>query len=269
VTEIGVTGIGTTEIGATGPQPPDGLPRGLRIAIDGPAASGKSTLGEALARRLGYTFVDSGVVYRAVTLLALRQGVDLLDAEALTRLAEGLRIEVTRPTLPDGRQFTAFVDGEDVTWALRSPEVDAAVSAVSAVPGVRRAAYRHLRRLISPEGTVMVGRDIGTVVMPDADLKIYLTAGPEARAYRRATELAARGQPADHEAILRDLRRRDAYDASREASPMRPAEDAVLLTNDEMDVEAEVAYILDRLRQKRQQRQPARADPEAGGRGEP
>jgi cytidylate kinase len=115
----------------------------------------------------------------------------------------------------------------------------------------------------------MVGRDIGTVVMPDADLKIYLTAGPEARAYRRATELAARGQPADHEAILRDLRRRDAYDASREASPMRPAEDAVLLTNDEMDVEAEVAYILDRLRQKRQQRQPARADPEAGGRGEP
>jgi CMP/dCMP kinase len=239
-----------TEPGATEPRPPDGVPRGLLIAIDGPAASGKSTLGEVLARRLGYTFVDSGVVYRTVTLLALRQGIDLLDAEALTSLAEGLRIEVTRPTVEDGRQFTAFVDGEDVTWALRSPEVDAAVSAVSAVPGVRRAAYRHLRRLTSPEGTVMVGRDIGTVVMPDANLKIYLTAGPEARARRRAAELAARGQPADYEAILRDLRRRDAHDASREASPMRPADDAVRLANDEMDVETEVEYVLDHLRRR-------------------
>jgi cytidylate kinase len=233
------------------PDPP-GPRRGKRIAIDGPAASGKSTLGAALAGRLGYTYVDSGVVYRAVTLLALRQGVDPADpadAEALARIAQDLRIEVSRPTADDGRQYTVLVNDEDVTWALRAPEVDAAVSAVSAVPAVRDAAYYHLRRLISPQGTVMVGRDIGTVVMPDADLKLYLSASPESRAARRTAELRARGQPGDYDFILRDQYRRDAYDGSRATAPMRPAEDAHVLVNDDLDVEAEVALVLQRLDQ--------------------
>ena len=182
-----------------------------------------------------------------MTLLALRQGVDLADAEALARIAQDLRIEVTRPTAPDGRQYTVLVNGEDVTWALRAPEVDAAVSAVSAVPAVRQAAYHHLRRLISPQGTVMVGRDIGTVVMPDADLKLYLSASPESRAARRAAELQARGQPGDYDFILRDQYRRDAYDGSRATAPMRPAEDALVLVNDDLDVEAEVALVLQHL----------------------
>jgi len=189
-----------------GPQTPPAQ-RGLSIAIDGPGASGKSTLGAALAARLGYTYVDSGVVYRAITLCALRRGLDLGDGAALAHLAATMRLEITRPPTDneDGRQYTVLVDGEDVTWALRAAEVDGNVSRVSAIPEVRRAANAQLRRLISPQGTVMVGRDIGTVVLPDADLKIYLTASPEARARRRAAELAARRQTADPVTILQDL----------------------------------------------------------------
>lgn len=246
------TGFFFPEAGVTPSSHQPGQPgprRGKRIAIDGPAASGKSTLGAALATRLGYTYVDSGVVYRAVTLLAVRKGIDPEDAEALARIAQDLRIEVSRPTADDGRQYTVLVNDEDVTWALRAPEVDGAVSAVSAVPAVRDAAYHHLRRLISPQGTVMVGRDIGTVVMPDADLKLYLSASPESRAARRTAELQARGQPGDYDFILRDQYRRDAYDGSRATAPMRPAEDAHVLVNDDLDVEAEVALVLQRLDQ--------------------
>ena len=226
-----------------GPQTPPAQ-RGLSIAIDGPGASGKSTLGAALAARLGYTYVDSGVVYRAVTLCAQRRGTDLGDGAALAHLATTLRLEIARPAIEDGRQCTVLVDGEDVTWALRAPAVDGNVSRVSALPEVRRAANTQLRRLISPRGTVMVGRDIGTVVLPDADLKIYLTASPEARARRRAAELAARRQAADAETILEDLRRRDAHDSSRAVSPLRPADDAIQLVNDDMDVAAELAFLL-------------------------
>jgi CMP/dCMP kinase len=262
---------------ASSPLPArQGPRRGKRIAIDGPAASGKSSLGAALADRLGYTYVDSGVVYRAVTLLALRQEADLADAGALARIAQDLRIQVSRPTAPDGRQYTVLVNGEDVTWALRAPEVDAAVSAVSAVPAVRQAAYHHLRRLISPQGTVMVGRDIGTVVMPDADLKLYLSASPESRAARRTAELQARGQPGDYDFILRDQYRRDAYDGSRSTAPMRPAEDALVLVNDDLDVEAEVALVLQHLdhvpnqdRVARQDQPPSQDQDCAGGEAHP
>lgn len=220
---------------------------GRIIAIDGPAASGKSSLGVTLARRLGYAYVDSGALYRAVTLLALRRGVDVQDAAALASLAAQTRLVVTRPTVIDGRQYTVLLDGEDVTWELRSPEVDANVSAVSAHPSVRRAVNEHLRRSIAREGTVMVGRDIGTVVLPDADLKIYLTAGPEARAERRAAELSARGTAADYDTILGALRRRDAYDGGRATDPMRPAPDAMHLATDEMNLEQEVELVLRHL----------------------
>ncbi|MDQ3700340.1 MAG: (d)CMP kinase [Chloroflexota bacterium] len=232
----------------------DGAPRretlarsGRTITIDGPVASGKSTLGEALARRLGYTYVDSGALYRAVTLLALRRSVDVRDGAALAAVARAARLEVTRPAVADGRQYTVLLDGEDVTWALRSPDVERDVSAVSAQAGVRQAVNEQLRRMIAPGGTVVVGRDIGNVVLPDAFLKIYLTAGPEARARRRAAELAARGLPADYELILENLQRRDAYDGERAVAPMRPAPDAIHLATDDVDVEQEVEAVLQHL----------------------
>jgi cytidylate kinase len=217
------------------------------IAIDGPAASGKSTLGQALARRLGCTYFDSGVIYRALTWLALQRGVDPADAIRMTRLAKQMDLKVLPPTVPDGRQYTVEVDGIDATWELRSPEVDRGVSPASAHPGVRAALIDQQRRLAATGGIVMVGRDIGTVVLPHADLKLYVTATAEERARRRAEELRARGQPADYEVILADLRRRDALDAGREAAPMRPAADAVMLATDGISVDREVELTLRHL----------------------
>jgi len=208
------------------------------IAIDGPVASGKSTLGDLLARRLGYLYFDTGVMYRAVAWAALERGVDVEDEEAVTRLAESIHIDVTPPTVDDGRQYTVYADGVDVTWAIRTPEVDVAVSPVSANPRVRAALTPKQRRIaLESEGVVMVGRDIGTVVLPDADLKIYLDATPEERARRRYREILARGQEADYKEVLVSLRRRDAYDSTREAAPLRPAEDAVIINTTTMSIE--------------------------------
>ena len=222
----------------------------LTIAIDGPAASGKSTLGAALAERLGYTYFDTGVMYRALTWLALRRGIDAHDGARLARLAQQARVAVVPPTQADGRQYTVLVDGEDVTWASRSPDVDRNVSPVSAHPEVRAALIDQQRRLAAGGGIVMVGRDIGTVVLPDADLKIFLTASPQERARRRSREQAARGAPADYEEILADMRRRDAIDSGREAAPLRPAADAVVLDSDQMTVEEEVEFVLRLLAQR-------------------
>jgi cytidylate kinase len=217
------------------------------IAIDGPAASGKSTLGAALAQRLGYTYFDSGVVYRAVTWLALRRGADVHDQRRLVELAREMDIQVRPPDRDDGRQATILLDGEDVTWALRSPAVDRNVSAVSALPRVRQALTERLRAMAAAGGIVMVGRDIGTVVLPDADLKIYLTAGVEERARRRHDEIAARGETADFDALLADLRRRDTIDSGRAAAPLRPAHDAIHLSSDGRAVEDEVEIVLRHL----------------------
>lgn len=219
----------------------------LLVAIDGPAASGKSTLGAALASKLGYTYFDSGVVYRALTWLALKRHVDVQSEQALHDLARDMSLEVARPTLADGRQYTVIMDGADVTWAIRAPDVDRYVSTVSAHPRVRQALTERLRELAASGGMVMVGRDIGTVVLPHADLKLYLTASAEERARRRFLELSQRGQEADYEAILEDLRRRDRHDAGRAAAPMRPAEDAVHLDSDGLTVEEEVQFALGHL----------------------
>ncbi len=223
----------------------------LTIAIDGPVASGKSTLGAALATRLGYTYFDSGIVYRALAWLALARGVDVRDEDKLVALAHEMRLEVRSPAVRDGRQFTVLLDGQDVTWAIRSREVDRHVSAVSAHPRVRAVLTERLRALAAGGGVVMVGRDIGTVVLPDADLKVFLTASAEERARRRAAELLARGEPADYEAILRELRERDAIDSGRQAAPLRPADDALLLSSDGRTVEEEVELILAHLAQQR------------------
>lgn len=218
--------------------------RPLRIAIDGPAASGKSTLAQRLAAYLGYAYVDTGVMYRAVTWAALQRGIPVTDENALTRLAEALDLDILPPTIADGRPYTVLVEGIDITWALRSPEVDAAVSQVSAYPGVRRA-LTHRQRQIGLRGqVVMVGRDIGTVVLPEADLKLYLDADLETRAWRRYRELQDRGEAISFEEVLETMRQRDALDQGREVAPLRPAPDAIVLDTTAMGIEEVFQQVL-------------------------
>lgn len=216
------------------------------IAIDGPSASGKSTVGELLARQLGYLYFDTGVMYRAVTWAALDRGIPIEDEAAVTALAEALRIDVTPPSADDGRQYTVLADGADITWEIRTPEVNAAVSPVSAYAGVRREMVRQQRRVAECGQVVMVGRDIGTVVLPDADLKIYLDASVEERARRRWQEELARGDESDYETVLAAMRRRDEVDSNRDIAPLRAAEDAVVLDSTDLGIE-EVAAAVGRL----------------------
>ncbi|MFP4343052.1 MAG: (d)CMP kinase [Anaerolineales bacterium] len=220
------------------------------IAIDGPAASGKSTIGHYLAESLDHLYLDTGALYRAVTLAALRRGVPIEDEEAVTELAESLPIEVESGESDDGRQYTILIESEDVTWALRSPEVDRAVSPVSAYPGVREALTRRMREIARRGDVVMVGRDIGTVVLPDADLKLYVTASAEERARRRYLERLAQGKIESYEAVLTGIRRRDRIDSSRSAAPLRPAEDAVHFDNTDLSID-EMFEALDGLVERR------------------
>ena len=208
-----------------------------RIAIDGPAASGKSTLAERLAKALGYLYFDTGVMYRAVAWAALQRGYAVEDADRLTALAANLDIDVRPTSVEDGRKYDVLVDGKDVTWAIRSQEVDGKVSIVAAHPGVR-AALTDKQRAIGRRGkVVMVGRDIGTVVMPDAELKIYLDASPEERARRRYQERLARGEQADYAQILEAVHARDRLDRGRDVAPLRAAEDAVILNSDGLSID--------------------------------
>lgn len=216
---------------------------GIVIAIDGPAASGKSTIGELLAKKLGYLYFDTGVMYRAVTWAALDRTIPIADEVAVTALAGKLRIDVIPPTADDGRQYTVLADDVDVTWAIRTPEVNANVSPVSAYPGVRRELVPQQRRVAAGGGVVMVGRDIGTVVLPDADLKVYLDASVEERARRRWREERARGQESDYEVVLASMRRRDEIDSNRAASPLRAAEDAAVLDTTDLAIEQVVSAV--------------------------
>lgn len=206
------------------------------IAIDGPAASGKSTVAQKLADRLGYLYFDTGVMYRAATLAALRRLGSVQDEKAVSELVNAIRIDVRPPSEDDGRLVDVMLDEEDVTWAIRQPEVDANVSAVSAYQGVRLALTAQ-QRLIGQRGAVvMVGRDIGTVVFPEAELKIYLDASVEERARRRHQESQLRGGSSSYEEILASMRRRDQIDSTRAIAPLRPAEDAVIVNTDGMDI---------------------------------
>jgi cytidylate kinase len=206
----------------------------LTIAIDGPVASGKSTLAKSLAEHLGYLYFDTGAMYRAVTLAALRRGVPVDDEGALEALAREIHIDLKPATQNDGRLYDVYIDGEDCTWAIREPEVVNHVSQVSALAGVRRVLTAQQRRIGERGGVVMAGRDIGTVVLPEADLKIYLDATEHERANRRHLELQERGEQQTYEQVLDSLRQRDLIDASRAVAPLRPAEDAHILKSDGM-----------------------------------
>ncbi|HEX6738217.1 MAG TPA: (d)CMP kinase [Vicinamibacteria bacterium] len=220
---------------------PGALPR--VIAIDGPAGAGKSTVALELARRLGYFYFDTGALYRAVTLAALRRGIPVENREALARLVKAVHIDVEPPRVADGRMQTVLLDGEDVTWASRAPEVDRNVSTVSAFPEVRQALLQRQRAVAARGGVIMAGRDIGTVVLPDADLKIYLEATPEERARRRAAEERARGLERPFAEVLADIERRDDIDAHRALSPLRPADDAVIVDTERLDIGGVLAAI--------------------------
>jgi cytidylate kinase len=214
------------------------------IAIDGPAASGKSTVGKQVADSLGYLFFDTGVMYRAVTWAAIERNIPIADEPALTRLAQVVVIDVQPPSKNDSRSYDVWLDGKDATWDIRRPEVDANVSQVSAYPGVRRALSAQQRRIGQRGQVVMVGRDIGTVVLPESDLKIYLDASVEERARRRFEELRQRGEPADLDAITKALRKRDRFDSTRRIAPLRAASDAVVIHSDNMTLDQVVQKIL-------------------------
>jgi len=217
------------------------------VAIDGPSGAGKSTIGHALAKRMDATFIDTGLMYRALTLAALERGIDVDDGPALAALAETVRIEVERPR-PDqtDRLETVLLDGRDVTIDVREPHIDRAVSSVSRHPQVRAAMLGVQRAAAAQGDMVMVGRDIGTVVLPDATLKVYLTANAAVRAARRATEM---GAPERYAEYLAEIHRRDAADTDREVAPLRQADGALVLDRGELDIDASVDAIQVRLGQ--------------------
>jgi len=207
------------------------------IAIDGPAASGKSTLGRKLADRLGYLFFDTGVMYRAVTWQALQRGVEVGDEAAISQLARKIKIDVRAPSVQDGRSCDVLVDGREVTWESRSGAVDANVSIVSAYRGVRLAMGAQQREIGKRGRVVMVGRDIGTIILPEADLKIYLDASATERARRRYEEMRRRGVAAELHQVLSMVLERDRIDSTRDVSPLTVAAEAVLIDSDKLSAD--------------------------------
>ena len=214
--------------------------REIQIAIDGPAGAGKTSVGRLVARRLGMRFLDTGLTYRAMTLAAVRRRVKVDDSAGLARLAAEIHIDVREGT---GGEPRVLVDGKDVSDRLRSAEIDESVSAVSAVPAVRRRMVEVQRAIAAAGSIVMAGRDIGTVVLPEAELKVFLTAGDETRARRRYEEVRSHDGAPSYGEVLDALRRRDRIDSERDASPLRPAEGARMVDTDGMTLEEVVTKV--------------------------
>jgi cytidylate kinase len=209
----------------------------ISIAIDGPSGAGKSTLARRLAKEMGYVYVDTGAMFRAVGLYAVRAGKDPKDAAAVAALLPEISLRLASL---DGAQHI-YLNGEDVSEEIRREDMGMAASAVAVHPAVRSFLLEQQRALARTQNILMDGRDIGTVVLPDATVKIFLTASPEARAGRRLRELQEKGQPADYETVLADIRRRDDQDSHRAAAPLRQAADAVLLDTSALDFEQSLA----------------------------
>lgn len=219
----------------------------VSVAIDGPSGAGKSTLARKAAAMLGYLYVDTGAIYRTVALSAVRAGIDPADAQALVPTLEQLDIRLKYAA--DGLQHM-YLNGEDVSEAIRMHEISQHASTVSAIPQVRAFLLELQRDLARNNNVIMDGRDIGTVVLPDAQVKIFLTASPRSRARRRHLELQQRGQDADFDTVLKDIIKRDEQDTNRPIAPLRQAEDAVLVDTTHLNLEQSLQAILDTIKER-------------------
>jgi cytidylate kinase len=221
--------------------------KNIIIAIDGPAASGKSSTAKRVAHELGYIHADTGAMYRAVALKALRLGIAPGDADAVAAMTKTTAVRLEHD---NDERLRVMLDGEDVTDAIRLPDVTRTVSEVSAIPAVRELMVREQRAMGSSGGIVLEGRDIGTVVFPHAELKIFMIADPRERAVRRAKELEEKGIHADVQVLEQEIRERDAYDSSRAHSPLKKAEDAIVLDTTHLTIEEQTAYIVCRAKER-------------------
>ncbi|MDM8527085.1 (d)CMP kinase [Anaerolineales bacterium HSG24] len=222
----------------------------ITITIDGAAAVGKSTLAELLSEELHYLYLDTGVMYRAATWGALDQHIEITDEVSVSELTERLPLIITPPTQNDGRQCTVLVGEQDITWEIRSAMVEKYVSLVSSYPRVRAALTEQQRTMAQHGAIIMAGRDIGTVVLPKADLKIFMVASAEKRAERRYDELIAKGKTVNYDEILAAIQERDRQDTEKPISPLVPAKDAVLIDTDQLNIEevlAEMCDLVDKL----------------------
>ncbi|MDO5136989.1 MAG: (d)CMP kinase [Oscillospiraceae bacterium] len=216
------------------------------VAIDGPAGAGKSTIAKRLAKDMGFIYVDTGALYRAIGLYTLRKGVDIHDTEGVIGLLPEIQVDIKYV----GDEQHVFLNGEDVNGLIRTEPVSMAASAVSAVPEVRTFLLETQRGLARRYSVVMDGRDIGTVILPDAECKIFLTAKPEVRAKRRYDELVAKGVKAVFEDVLEDLKRRDWDDSHREVAPLKLADDGIEVDTSGLELEESVALVKDIVKKK-------------------
>jgi cytidylate kinase len=223
----------------------------LTVAIDGPVAAGKTTVGGLVARRLGAIAFDTGMLYRAVAHEVVRRGADPNDRDAVAAIAKAIDVKLRPPSIDDGRLADVLVDGRDVTGALRSPEIDRALPPVAANPAVREALLAPQRRIATSGRVVTIGRDIGTVVVPDAEFKFYLDAPADIRAQRRYAEMKERGEAVGEDDVRRDLQARDARDMSRADAPLRRAEDAVYLDSTNLSANEVADAIIEHMRSRR------------------
>ena len=222
---------------------------GIRVALDGPGSSGKSSVGAAAAVRLGYRFLDTGVVYRAITLASVLRDIEPTDQQALVAVVPELSLHADE----QGNLRRVQIEGHDVTERLHRPEVDRRVSAVSAQPLVRAALLERQRQAAEGGDVILAGRDIGTVVLPDAELKLWLEVSVEERARRRAAQRGYALESEEGQVILADLRRRDHLDSTRQTAPLRVADDAVVVTTDERDLEDTVQAVVAIIRERAEQ----------------
>lgn len=218
----------------------------IAVAIDGPAGAGKSTIARAAAKELGFIYVDTGALYRSIGLNAIRNGVDLTDAQAIENSLAGIKVELA---FDEAGAQVVLLSGEDVSSLIRTPEVSMSASKVSAVPAVRAFLLDLQRNMASSQNVIMDGRDIGTVVLPDAEVKIFLTASPEIRAKRRYDELIEKGQDVKYEDVLADVIERDYNDSHREIAPLKPAEDSKLADTSGLTLQESIELIINIIKE--------------------